>query len=145
MIAFKPIKDFVAKLLCKCQEFFSVLLRGRSGHIIFHRIPFDATGIEIRGISFAFVAEDQRKCRQCAEMLKILLWTITRSVQQNCAKLQNGVIGDTKLPVVGDSSPGISKVTIDDRQQTRDFLWACLMGPNPPVLLPVLQGHLHLR
>jgi hypothetical protein len=87
MIELEPIQYFVAKLFCKCVEFFGILLRGRPSHIIFNGVTFDAAGIEIRGISFAFVAKDYWKCRYCAEVLKILLGTISRGMQQNGAKL----------------------------------------------------------
>ena len=63
MIELEPMQYFVAKLFCKCKEFFGILLRSSPGHIVFNGVPFDAAGIEIRGIGFALGAKDHWKCR----------------------------------------------------------------------------------
>ena len=77
MIAFEPIQYVMAKLFGKCQEFCGILFCGDTSHIVFHRVAFDAAGIEICRVSLSLVAENDRECRQCSEMLQGFLGTIT--------------------------------------------------------------------
>ena len=72
-------------------------------------------------------------------MMISALGLITGSGQRRRRKLEGSVIGDVETPIIDKPGrPTGSYVTICDAEQAGDFLPACLVLVEPPVLEPVL-------
>lgn len=140
MILSKPGNHCFTEFLGEFNQFVSVRLRGHTGTVVFCNVSFAAAGIEVFGVSFPFLAKNHREGLERAIMLQSFFGPKPRSMEQNCAQFQRGVVSDPKTPICRNVTVGILQVSFHDGEKILDFLGRTLMGSQPSITLPLFQA-----
>ena len=123
-------------------EFAGFIDADAADRIVFGGVAFAAAGVEIIGIVLTSGAEDEGQSLQGAVVREVFLGAEALGLKKDGAKLERGVVGDAKLPVVRKTlGAGVFQVAVGDGEEFGDLRGAGAVGTQPAVTLPGLQAH----